>query len=304
MSRTLSPSANRPYGISRVCRVWKRPRGSFLRRRQREVAGCPPARRRGPQGACSDADLLAHIRDAIDGSHFSGEGYRKIHARLRMRGVRTSQRRVRRIIAENGLQAPHRRRTRPERSHNGTIVTDRVDTVWGTDMTETMTGEGRVHLFFVVDHCSTEILGFHVDRRPNRWAALEPVRQAVARRFGGLEAGSAEDLVLRHDNGSNYAATDFQREIRFLGIESSPSFVRQPQGNDVAERLIRTVKEQILWIRNFDTIEELTRELGEFVERYNAGWLCQRHGHRTPSQIGAEQRALDRHAAIKIKEAA
>ena len=220
-----------------------------------------------------------------------------------MRGVRTSQRRVRGIIAENCLQAPHRRRVRPERSHSGTIVTDRVDTVWGTDMTETMTGEGRVHLFDV-DHCSTEILGFHVDRRPNRWAALEPVRQAAARRFGSLDAGSAEGLVLRHDNGSNYTAADFQREIRFLGIESSPSFVRQPQGNGVAERLIRAVKEQILWIRNFDTIEDLTQKLGGFVDRCNAGWLCQRHGHKTPSQIDAEQRALDRHVAVEIKEAA
>ena len=82
-------------------------------------------------------------------------------------------------------------------------MTDRVDTVWGTDMTETMTGEGRVHLFFVVDHCSTEILGFHVDRRPNRWAAPEPVRQAAARRFGSLGAGNAEGLILRHDNDAN-----------------------------------------------------------------------------------------------------
>ena len=72
----------------------------------------------------------------------------------------------------------------------------------------------------------------------------------------------------------------------------------------VVQRLIRTVKEQILWTMSFDTIEDLTRELGEFVERYNAGWLCQRHGHRTPSQIGAEQRALDRHVAVEIKEAA
>ena len=52
--------------------------------------------------------------------------------------------------------------------------------------------------------------------------------EGAVRRFGGLDADSAEGLVLRHDNGSNYAAADFQREIRFIGIESSPSFVRQP----------------------------------------------------------------------------
>ena len=72
----------------------------------------------------------------------------------------------------------------------------------------------------------------------------------------------------------------------------------------MAERLIRTIKEQILWTGNFDTIEDLTRELCEFVERCNAGWLCQRRGHRTPSQIGAEQRVLDRHVAVEIREAA
>ena len=130
------------------------------------------------------------------------------------------------------------------------------------------------------------------------------MRQAAARRFGSLDAGSAEGLVLRHDNGSNYAAADFQREIRFLGIESSPSFVRQPQGNGAAELLIRTVKEQILWTGNFDNIEDLTQELGEFVERYSAGWLCQRHRHRTPSQTGAEKRALDRYVAVETREAA
>lgn len=87
------------------------------------------------------------------------------------------------------------------------------------------------------------------------------LRGSRLRRGGGV--------VLRHDNGSNYAAADFQREISFLGAENSPSFVRQPQGNGVAERLIHAVKEQILWIRGFDTIEDLTRELREFVETYN-----------------------------------
>ena len=47
-------------------------------------------------------------------------------------------------------------------------------------------------------------------------------------------------LRLRHDHGSNYLADDFQQEVAFFGIESSPSFVRAPEGNGVAERFIRT----------------------------------------------------------------
>ena len=85
---------------------------------------------------------------------------------------------------------------------------------------------------------------------------------------------------------------DFQDEITFLGIESSPSFVRQPEGNGVAERFIRTLKENFLWVHTFDTIEELRRGLQDFIAHYNATWLVARHGYRTPSQVRAEQRRL------------
>ena len=50
--------------------------------------------------------------------------------------------------------------------------------------------------------------------------------------------GVARGLKLRHDHGSNYMSGDFQDEIEFLGIEASPCFVREPQGNGVAERFI------------------------------------------------------------------
>ena len=63
--------------------------------------------------------------------------------------------------------------------------------------------------------------------------------------------------MLRHDHGSNYMSGDFQDEIKCLGIEASPSFVREPQGNGVAERFIRTLKENLLWARTFYTIDEL-----------------------------------------------
>ena len=49
-------------------------------------------------------------------------------------------------------------------------------------------------------------------------------------------------------------SSHFQRELHFLGIESSPSFVRAPQGNGVAERLMRTLKAQLLWVRRCDTV--------------------------------------------------
>ena len=69
---------------------------------------------------------------------------------------------------------------------------------------------------------------------------------------------------IRHDHGSNYLSDDFQRELKFLGMASSPSFVREPEGNGCAERFIRTLKENLLWVRTFATVAELVEALGEF----------------------------------------
>lgn len=55
----------------------------------------------------------------------------------------------------------------------------------------------------------------------------------------------------------------------------------------MAERFICTLKEQLLWVRPFDTVEELRGALLEFKERYNREWLCARHGHQTPSAVRA-----------------
>ena len=113
--------------------------------------------------------------------------------------------------------------------------------------------------------------------------ALEPVCQGVRRHFGGLGATAARGLWLRHDHGSQYMSDHFQKEIAFLGIQSSPAFVRAPEGNGCAERFIRTLKENLLWVRTFETIEDLRQALLEFRETYNTNWLIERHGFMTPT---------------------
>ena len=294
MSQTVSLTTGRAYGLARVARVWQLSRATVYRHRATAVAAAPTGPvRRGPVGACSDAALVEHSRAQILGSRLHGEGYRKIWARLRHAGIRTAARRVRRLMRQHGLLAPHRVGRSEQRAHDGTITTTAVDVMWGTDMTETVTlRDGRARVFVAVDHCSGECVGNHAARSGNRFEALEPVRQGVLRHFGRIEKEVAKGLALRHDHGSNYMARDFQDEIGFLGLASSPSFVRQPEGNGVAERFIRTLKENFLWVHTFDTIEDLRRGLQEFVAHYNATWLVARHGYRTPNQIRAEQRRL------------
>jgi len=147
-------------------------------------------------------------------------------------GIRTSRRRVLRLMRENRLLA-HQRAGRPHgsRAHDGTIITEQVDVMWGTDLTSVMTGEGQAAVFITVDHCSAECVGIHASRSADRFQALEPVKQAVRQCHGGFAKGIAAGLRLRHDHGSQYVSHDFQAESRFLGIASPPAFVRVGLGN-------------------------------------------------------------------------
>jgi len=189
-------------------------------------------------------------------------------------------------MREQGLQAPQRAgHPHGPKAHDGTIITDRPDELWGTDMTTTVTTqEGQVCVFVAVDHCTAECIGVHASKSGNRFEALEPLRQGVREYFGRFERGIAEGLAIRHDHGSAYMSDDFQRELAFLGMISSPSFVREPEGNGIAERFIRTLKENLLWVRTFATLAELVEALREFRRRYNEQWLIERHGYRSPSQ--------------------
>jgi putative transposase len=290
MSRTVSPSANRRYGVQRVTRVWGASRATVYRHRCGEQR---PRSRPGPVGPMPDEALVEAIRALLAASPFHGEGYRKIWARLRFAGVRTSKRRVLRLTRERGLQAPGRvGRSHGPRAHDGTIRTERVDAMWGTDLTSTLTGEGQASIFVTVDHASTECLGIHAARRATRFEALEPLRQAVRFAFGTFGQGSAGGLKLRHDHGSQFVADDFQRELAFLGIASSPAFVREPEGNGCVERFIRTLKENLLWVRRFATIDELRQALRRFKDTYNHTWIVERHGYQSPAAVRAAQLAL------------
>lgn len=287
MSAVISTSTGKNYGVSRVCRVWGLSRASVYRDLQPAPADPLVRRRPGPEGPMSDAELVEAIKQVITDSPFYGEGHRKVWARLRYKSICTSKARVLRLMRANGLCAkPCQGAAHGPRAHDGTIIPQTIDAMWGTDMTGTVLTTGRqVAVFIAIDHCSAACVGIHAATRGTRFEALEPVRQGVRECFGAIGKGVAVGLTIRHDNGSQYISHDFQNEIAWLGAKSSPSFVRSPEGNGCAERFIRTLKENLLWVRAFDTIKELQAALQKFKDDYNENWLIQRHAHRSPNQF-------------------
>jgi transposase InsO family protein len=157
--------------------------------------------------------------------------------------------------------------------------------MWGIDATSTLTRlEGSVSVFVLVDHATAECLGLHAALNGTRFEAIETLRQGVLASFSSYGASIASGLALRHDHGSPFISDLFQSELRFLGIASSPAYVREPEGNGCAERFIRTLKEQLLWLHRFDTLADLQRALVAFKHRYNHQWRLERHGFLSPSQ--------------------
>jgi putative transposase len=188
-------------------------------------------------------------------------------------------------MRENGLLSPHRHLPRPGEAHDGHITTDAPNLMWGTDATQIPTVlDGKVWLFAVVEHWNAEAVGWHVAKIGDRYAAAQAVGMAAKAIFGGVAAGNARGVALRHDHGSPFMADHFQNQIKFWGMTPSFAFVGEPQTNGVAERFFRTFKEQVVYGRIYQTIDDVRTAVRRFFERYNAEWLIDKNGLRSPHQ--------------------
>jgi len=285
VSACRSESTGEPYGVRRISRTLDVPRSSFYEKRRKRTKG-RKAKRRGPVPAVSDDELLVLIREDLASTPFVGEGHRKVWARLKFgRGVKVSRKRVLRVMRENNLLSPYRRPQMPACEHDGEIVTSEPNVMWGTDGAKVFTRlEGWGWIFGCVEHWNAECMGWHVCKKGDRFAALEPVSMGVMAEFGSVERGAARGLSLRMDHGTQYLSDHFGNQIEAWGIAKSFAFLEQPQTNGVAERFLRTLQEQAIYGRVFDTIEDVRQAVADFVELYNNEWLIEKNGYLSPRQ--------------------
>lgn len=289
MSATISEATGKLYGVERVCNTWEEPRSSYYGRKARSTEPVEH-RKRGPKTTISDDELLALIRDDLVTSRFTGEGHRKVWARLRfVKGHKIGRKRVLRIMRAHNLLSPNRVFQGPPKEHTGKIITAAPNILWGTDGTKIFTiDEGWAWLFTTVEHWNAECLGWHLTKNGDRFAALQPISMALTSRFGSVSADAARGLALRMDNGPQYLSDHFQNQIKFWGIAPSFAFVAEPETNGVAERFYRTLKEQVIYGRTYRTIEELRVAIADFIERYNKYWLVEKLGFKSPLQAYEE----------------
>jgi hypothetical protein len=165
-------------------------------------------------------------------------------------------------------------------------VAEAPNLMWGTDATQIPTVlDGKVWLFAVVDHWNAEGMGWHVAKIGNRYAAAQAVGMAIKTEFGAVAAGVARGLALRHDHGSPFMADHFQNQIKFWGMTPSFAFVSEPQTNGVAERFFRTFKEQVVYGRIYQTIDDVRAAVRVFFERYNLASIMFFTTNRSSSRL-------------------
>ena len=280
MSGAQSISTRRAYGVQRVCRVWHCARSSVYARRQATPSPAP----------CHDV-LVAHVRRVLEASPFHGEGYRKVWAKLRVEGRRTSKERVRRLMREHDLQAPQRAgHAHGPKAHDGTITTEAPDVMWGTDMTATVTvAEGPAFVFVAVDHCTAECIGLHAAKRGTRFEAL-PIRQGIRERFGGTAKAWPVGCGCVTTTGRTTWPTIFNRRSR----SSASKVPRASCGSPKATASpLHPHAEGLLWVRSFATIEELRLALRAFKRTYNEQWMLEKYDYRSPAQVRRDLVGLD-----------
>jgi putative transposase len=69
-----------------------------------------------------------------------------------------------------------------------------------------------------------------------------------------------------------------------------PAFHYEPETNGCAEKAIQVLKEQVLWIERFDTLDELRTAVRAFGRTYNQQWLSERRGRHAKAEPGALHR--------------
>ena len=282
MQEEISPCTGKRYPMLMILSVGSYSSASWYGKRRKSE----DPKKRGPKSLISDEDLLTAIKADLTATKFLGEGYLKVHARLRRTNIRVSKDRVLRLFRANNLLAPVRVTVNGStRIHDGTIKTALPNIMWGTDGVQLRTVEnGTCWMFSVIDHWNDEILGWHLTKKGDRYAALEPVRQAVKNVYGCVKEHVVKNtgLFLRSDHGSQYDSATFQNELKFLGLSHSPAFVRSPECNGIIERFHRTLREQILDVIVLQNLEHAQRVIGKFIDDYNGEWILHRLGFLSP----------------------
>ena len=227
--------------------------------------------------------ILRRIR-ALKGEHPLW-GYRRVWAYLKYReGLPINKKRIYRLMKEHVLLVQKNQRLKAPRTlPKSKPRATRPNELWGIDMTKIMMPSwGWVYLHVVLDWYSKKIVGYNLSIRSKAGDWQEALESALNKQFpqGAREAR----LKLVSDHGSQPTSTGFIKACGLLGITQIFTSYDNPKGNADTERMMRTIKEDLIWPHEWHTPFELQDALDKWVKDYNEDYPHSSLKYNTPCE--------------------
>ncbi len=216
-------------------------------------------------------------------------GYRRTWAHLKyVDGLDINKKRVLRLMQKHELSVKPNMKLKAIRTPTRSKPKpDRPNQWWGIDMTKVMVdGFGWMYIVAVLDWYTKKITGYYagMECRSRHW--LEALDSAVNRQFH--DGVREKYLHMMSDNGSQPTAISFMKACKEMDIHQVFTSYNNPKGNADTERLFRTMKEELLWLREWKSPFELADALDKWIEYYNLHYLHSSLGYKAPMQFEEE----------------
>lgn len=250
-------------------------------------AATPPRPRKRPErpsNATWAPDEVVRPAVVALAERHKGWGVPKVWAHLRhIKGIVVGKHRVYRLMKELGLLMPAARK-QPRPSGRGHVAVADSNRRWATDLTTTWTREdGVVAICPVIDCGDRYIPDIEVSKAQDAPSTLLPVERALFTSFGTSDR-TPDGLELLTDNGPQYRGRDCDELCHRWGIDHRFSGVGRPTGNAIAERVILTLKTELIWTRDWNNVAELREAVRGWMKTYNEERPHEALNWKTPAQ--------------------
>jgi putative transposase len=274
--------------VTQLCSAFGISRAAYYAAKKPRPVAKVVALRKAPGHTSSEVALEA-IREVLKTE--PAWGVRKAWAMLKRNGLKVSRRRVHALMRANGLVLARDRE--PGDTSRGHVAVPEPNRRFGGDLTTVWTKkDGWVAVVPTIDCGCRSVLGLTVDKDQHSPAVLASVEQALREAFGEPKYVPV-GVELRTDHGPQYTGADCAALVAKWNLLHTFAPVGRPTGNAVAERVIRTMKEEVVWLRDWDSADELREALLAWQVRYNTQRPHQALGWQTPAERRAEKLGLD-----------
>lgn len=230
--------------------------------------------------------VLVRIREVLARETATAWGVRKVWATLRREGLKVSRRRVHAIMRAHGLVLA--RDSEPGEPARGHVVVPDPNRRIATDLTTVWTRkDGVVALVPTID-CGDRTAVIEVTKDQHGPAVLASVEAKLVAAFGSPDR-VPEGVELRTDHGPQYTGADCEALCRRWHLDHTFAPVGRPTGNAVVERFIRTLKEELIWLRDWDSADELRVAIARWLTHYLEHRPHQALNWQTPNERRAER---------------